>query len=68
MTGTATWYSRPSARRRAAEVALRAVVDRARLLHGDITTVEACTDLDYGVGLDSTLVYARGVVRAVYGS
>ncbi len=57
-----------TARRRAADVALRALVERARRRHREITAVEACTDLDYGVGLDSTLVYARGVVRDVYAS
>ncbi len=52
---------------RAAE-ALRAVVDRAgQGISGELTAVEACTDLTLGVGLDSNAAYARFIVESVYG-
>jgi hypothetical protein len=49
--------------------ALEALIDRLRTEHGDdLVVVEACTDLDHGLGLDSNTVYAEAVVRAVYGA
>ena len=45
-----------------------ALVDRCRQRHGgDLLVVEACTDLDLGLGLDSTRAYAEAVVDAAYG-
>ncbi len=53
-------------RRRSAE-RLEGVARQARRAHGEgHLIIEACTDLDYGVGLDSNDAYAREVVRAIY--
>jgi len=55
-------------RRDAARRGLRRVVDGARTRHGDgLLAVEACTDLDYGIGLDSNEAYAEEAVRQAYG-
>ena len=55
-------------RRAKSESALRAVEKAARSRWGDtLVVVEACTDLDYGVGLDSGELYAHHVVQQVYG-
>ncbi len=55
------------ARREAARRALQGVVERARDRYGrGLLVVEACTDLDYGLGLDSNVVYAEEVVRELY--
>jgi hypothetical protein len=55
------------ARRERSHGALVEMVDRARGRVGDgLVAVEACTDLDYGVGLDSNGAYARAVVDATY--
>lgn len=52
-----------------AEQALRAVVSRHSAGQaGRVLAVEACTDLNYGVGLDSNTAYARLAVELVYGS
>ena len=57
-----------AARRSEARSALEQLVARARAEHGEgITVVEACTDLDYNVGLDSAAAYAASVVDRVYG-
>ena len=55
-------------RRDAARQGLEQLVSDARARHGDgLLAVEACTDLDYGIGLDSNEVYASEAVRWVYG-
>lgn len=55
-------------RRPASEQALRAIAQAARQRFGASTAVvEACTDLDYGVGLSSAESYARHLVDIVYG-
>ncbi len=55
------------ARRQQAQHALAELVDEAqRRIGGGLVAVEACTDLDYGVGLDSNGAYARAVVEATY--
>lgn len=54
-------------RRAHAHDALQGLVDDARTRHGGgLVAVEACTDLDYGVGLDSNDAYARAVIDATY--
>jgi len=54
-------------RRRRASDAMEGLVAAARRRLGeDLVAVEACTDLDYGVGLDSNLTYAQAVVDAAY--
>ena len=54
-------------RRDAARRGLEHLVRDARSLHGEgLLAVEACTDLDYGVGLDSNEIYANEAVRWVY--
>jgi hypothetical protein len=54
-------------RRRASSEALLAIRDGARDRFGeDVIVVEACTDLDYGIGVDSGREYARFVVSQVY--
>ncbi len=54
-------------RRQRAQRALEDLVDEARGRLGEgLVAVEACTDLDYGVGLDSNGTYARAVVGATY--
>jgi hypothetical protein len=56
------------ARRDAAGRALAELVDRQRQRHGEsLVAVEACTDLDYGLALDSNTVYAEEVVGQIYG-
>lgn len=58
-----------SGARRAAREALEGLRDRSKAAHGPgLMAVEACTDLDYEVGLDSNAVYAQEVVRMAYGS
>ena len=55
-------------RREAAASALTDLVDRQQQRAGDsLVAVEACTDLDYDLALDSNAVYAEEVVREVYG-
>ena len=54
-------------RRQRAHAATESLVQSARKRIGrDLIAVEACTDLDYGVGMDSNEEYARAVIRAVY--
>jgi predicted nuclease with RNAse H fold len=54
-------------RRRTSKAALEAIGDAARARWGEDTAViEACTDLDYGVGIDSGRAYAEYVQRQVY--
>jgi hypothetical protein len=56
----------PAARGRARQ-SLERLVARAQEEHGDgIIVVEACTDLDYHVGLSSATAYAASVVDRVY--
>jgi hypothetical protein len=46
---------------------LEALINRLRAEHGaELVVVEACTDLDHGLGLDSNAAYAEAVVRMVY--
>lgn len=46
---------------------LSTVIAEARSRHGDsLRIVEACTDLDFGLGLSSTLAYAERAVDLVY--
>jgi len=55
--------------RKSAQAALIGLAERLRSRDaGGILAVEACTDLDYGVGLDSNDAYATALVDAVYGS
>lgn len=52
----------------AQRVALLKIVERARdRSTSTLEAIEACTDLDYGVGLDSTSAYAESIVDTVYG-
>lgn len=54
--------------RAAAARSLRSAVDRAEREHGGpVVAVEACTDLQLGVGLDSNATYARAIVEDIYG-
>jgi len=54
--------------RHTARSALEGMVARAQREHGDgLIVVEACTDLDYRVGLHSSTAYAAAVVDAIYG-
>lgn len=56
-----------SEERNLAAQSLRAVVERAeRERCGPVVAVEACTDLQLGVGLDSNAIYARAIVGDVY--
>ncbi|MBT3217835.1 MAG: hypothetical protein HN348_01980 [Proteobacteria bacterium] len=59
--------SKSGAARKLARANLTKLVLGFQEIHGDLLCVEACTDLDYGVGLDSNTVYAQAVVEAVYG-
>lgn len=55
------------ARRQRAHRSLTELVDEARGRLGEgLVAVEACTDLDYGVGMDSNAAYARAVVDSIY--
>lgn len=57
------------ARRQRSGTALADIRQAARLRWGpDVALVEACTDLDYGIGVDSGEAYARYVVEQVYGT
>ncbi|MBU0741213.1 hypothetical protein KJ554_02530 [bacterium] len=48
--------------------ALEELTSRSRVAHGPgLLAIEACTDLDYGVGLDSNAIYAEEIVRLAYG-
>jgi len=50
-----------------ARALLQGVAAEARAIHGDdLIVVEACTDLDHGVGWDSTQLYAEDVVEEIY--
>ncbi len=56
-------------RRHEAQQALAEVLQQAATEYGnDLLVVEACTDLEYGLGLDSTTAYARAVLNACYDS
>jgi aspartate/glutamate racemase len=49
--------------------ALDALVSRLQAEHGQgLAVVEACTDLDYWLGLDSNVAYAEAVVQRIYES
>lgn len=55
------------ARRQRAHQALEQLALQARDAYGaDLAIVEACTDLDYGVGLDSNGLYAAHAVEQIY--
>ena len=52
------------AARQVARRALEQVAREASESHGEpVTLIEACTDLDYGVGLDSAWAYAEALVQ-----
>ncbi len=56
-----------SGERARARALLEGVATRARAEHGDdLVVIEACTDLDHGVGWDSTALYAEDVVDGIY--
>jgi len=55
--------------RGAARALLEGVATEARREHGDgLVLIEACTDLDHGVGWDSGELYAEGIVQEIYGA
>lgn len=55
-------------RREAARANLQQIATLARQSHGEtLAVVEACTDLDLGVGWSSGACYARRIVEHVYG-
>jgi hypothetical protein len=55
-------------RREASRCKLEQLAQKAIEKHGKgLAVVEASTDLDYGVGIDSNTAYAETVVKAIYG-